>query len=51
MADESTQADFVQLLSCEDPDLYRWLVQALTPEDTRLIGIVNLVREHANQRI
>ncbi len=40
------QAVFARLLSCEDQDLFAWLLHRQEPDDCELVSIVSLIREH-----
>lgn len=46
-ADE--QSAFEKLLSCQDQDLWNWLVSGELPDDTTLAGIVDIIRQHNAQ--
>lgn len=41
------QARYLNLLECEDPDLFAWFMEHLTPQDPDHAHIVKLVLEHA----
>jgi len=43
---ENEQTSFVCLLEYPDPDLYAWLLQSQTPDDTELSKIVEIIRQH-----
>lgn len=43
-ADIQTQHAFVALLSCQDPDIYDWLMGANRPPETHLAGIIELLQ-------
>ncbi len=43
------QVRYVQLLACEDQDLFGWLMQQNTPADAdtrRIVDIIRAAREH-----
>ncbi|AHE67081.1 succinate dehydrogenase assembly factor 2 [Legionella oakridgensis] len=39
---------FEKLLSCQDPDIYAWLMGYEQPKDRELIDIVAIVKHHGN---
>lgn len=41
------QARYLDLLECEDPDLFAWFMEHQVPQDPELARIVQLVLEHA----
>lgn len=41
---------FVQLLACDDPDLFGWLMNHSEPADPGLKSIIELIRERNLQR-
>ena len=44
------QEVFIELLSCEDQDLFMWLTGKTTPTDANLLIMVDYIREHAKNR-
>ena len=42
---EQEQLTYVRLLTCEDPDLFSWLMTDARPEDTELSRMVDIVLE------
>ena len=47
--DKANQQRFVHLLSCEDQDLFAWLLHRQEPEDKELAYIVRTIREHTGK--
>ncbi len=41
---DSEQALFIQLLECEDQDLFKWFLRSEDPADPELKKIVNIIR-------
>lgn len=41
---EQDQRRFEALLSCEDQDLFTWLMRRSDPEDPEILAIVNIIR-------
>ncbi|ETO93260.1 succinate dehydrogenase assembly factor 2 [Legionella oakridgensis] len=39
---------FEKLLSCQDPDIYAWLMGYEQPKDRELIDIVAIIKHHGN---
>ncbi len=37
------------LMDCEDPDLFGWLMGHRTPEDAEILRIINIIRETRDQ--
>ncbi|MBT8140387.1 MAG: succinate dehydrogenase assembly factor 2 [Gammaproteobacteria bacterium] len=48
--DSGVQAQYRQLLSCEDQQLFDWLLQKTAVDDTALVDIVALVLDHHARR-
>lgn len=51
--DELSDADkhiFVRLLECEDPQLYRWLMNQETPEDADLENMIRMIQSKNAER-
>ena len=46
---EDDQARYRALLEKEDPDLFMWFLEHITPDDADMERIVNLVLEHARK--
>lgn len=44
------QASYRQLLECEDPDLFQWLMEYEVPAEENLARIVRLVLEHGHSQ-
>lgn len=44
---EDDQKRFVDLLACEDQDLFMWLMEREVPDDPEVARIVQVVLEHA----
>ncbi len=44
----SSQRLFQQLLACDDPDLYQWLIGLHEPGPTELKAIICQIRAHAH---
>ncbi len=40
---------YQRLLTCEDQDLFAWLVHRAVPEDHELAAMVRLIREHGRR--
>lgn len=38
---------FVQLIDCNDADLFAWLLGQKTPQEVGLLRIVEIIRQHA----
>ncbi len=47
---DDDQQRYRDLLECEDPDLFTWFMEHITPDDADMARIVDLVREHARSR-
>ena len=47
---EEQQKWFVQLLACEDQDLFMWLLGKETPTDPNFLYMVDKIRENARNR-
>lgn len=45
------KALFVQLLSYSDPELFAWLMGRDVPEESGLLKITEMIRQHAKSRI
>lgn len=43
---EEEQRDFVSLLACDDPDLFRWVMQQGRSSDARLAAMVDKIVVH-----
>ena len=43
------QSRFERLLSCQDPELFSWLMSKTTPDDPDLREIVDIVIQHSRQ--
>lgn len=41
---------FIQLLECEDPEIYAWIMGHETAPEPHLILITELIRNHARSR-
>lgn len=50
LSDEDKQR-FVQLLSCDDPTLFSWLMHQSIPDDPEMAIIVARIRQHAHTRL
>jgi len=46
--DQADKQLFINLLSCTDQDLFIWLTGREDPQDSALLKIVKMVREHVN---
>lgn len=42
---------FVELLSCQDPHLFSWLLGSEQPEDANLAKITGIIRHHVRLRV
>lgn len=42
--------NFISLLSCDDPDLFNWLMGYGTPQDPNLAHIVKIIQERNRLR-
>lgn len=49
LADDD-KARYREMLEREDPDLFTWFMEHVTPQEADMERIVNLVREHARSR-
>jgi antitoxin CptB len=47
---EEDQKNFVNLLDCNDQDLFMWLTGKETPKEPELIDIIGKIRHHAKIR-
>ena len=47
---EEDKARYRDMLEREDPDLFSWFMEYITPDEPDMERIVNLVREHARSR-
>lgn len=45
--DRENQLRYIEMLKCEDQDLFRWFLSAEIPEDTETAKIVKLIVDHA----
>lgn len=48
---ENDKKAFIQLLGCQDPDVFNWLMGSEVSDDPVLAAISLKVREHARSRI
>jgi antitoxin CptB len=48
--DEHKQQQYIRLLTCEDMDLFTWLLDRQPPDDLELKAIVRLILDFAAQR-
>jgi antitoxin CptB len=42
---------FVELLSCQDPSLFSWLLGSEQPEDANMAKITGIIRSHVRSRV
>ncbi|WP_159565903.1 FAD assembly factor SdhE [Budvicia diplopodorum] len=49
LSDEDKQ-QFVRLLECDDPQLYRWLMNQAVPEDAGLFRMIKIIQERNAER-
>lgn len=49
LSDEDKQL-FVYLLECEDPQLYRWLMNQAVPEDAGLERMIKMIQKRNAER-
>ena len=47
---DDDQQRYRDLLEREDPDLFTWFMEHITPDDADMARIVEIVREHARSR-
>ena len=47
---EQDQLTYVQLLECEDPDLFSWFMSDTRPEDPQLSRMVDIVLERGRYK-
>lgn len=48
---DSDKALFVELLSCNDPEILNWIMAKETPEDAGLARITKMIGHHAKTRV
>lgn len=48
--DEQQQQNYIRLLTCEDMDLFAWLLDRQPPEDPELNAIVRAILDYSIQR-
>jgi antitoxin CptB len=48
--DEQQQQHYIRLLTCEDMDLFTWLLDRQPPEDPELNAIVRTILDYSAQR-
>ena len=48
--DEQDQQRYIRLLTCEDMDLFTWLLDRQPPQDAELNAIVRLILDYSLQR-
>lgn len=48
---ESDKQLFVELLSCNDPEILNWIMAKETPEDAGLLRITKMIGHHAKTRV
>ena len=47
---DDDQQRYRDLLEREDPDLFTWFMEHITPDDADMARIVEIVRDHARSR-
>ncbi|MBK5144457.1 FAD assembly factor SdhE [Budviciaceae bacterium BWR-B9] len=49
LSDEDKQV-FIRLLSCEDPQLYRWLMNQAIPEEADMARMIKMIQKKNAER-